>query len=337
MSLVASVVGTGKIGEKHAKILSAMPTVELGPLVDVDRDRANEVATRVGTTTGSVADAVSAADCLFVCTPDDQHTEIALRAIEGGLHTFVEKPLAATAAETERLTAAARESDAIHTVGHVLRFDPRYRSIRDAVRTGEIGTVVSVTMERLVKRSRARRTGGESPPWMRLGVHDFDLVEWLFDTEIVRLAAAEAAGALATEGYDIDESVSLLAKLSDEGTATFTLGFSLPDGHPGSIVRTVAAGTDGTVSVDASGTEVQRWNEDSGSAVDTHLWPDISGVPRGALERQDHEFIRAIRSNTSAPVPFADGHRAVRIAETVGDAVDSRGHIGVGDPGPRDL
>lgn len=327
MTIKASVVGVGKIGTKHATILKSMPNVELGPVVDIDAERAETVADQLDTTSSGIAEAIETSDCLFVCTPDDQHTDITVRAIKNGLHTFVEKPLADTTAETERLVNASKNSDQIHMVGHILRFDPRYQGIRTAVKDNGLGDVVTVTMDRFVKRARARRTGAVSPPWMRLGVHDFDLVEWLFGTDVTELSAIESAGRLPEEGYELDETVSVLAALSCGGTATFNMGFCLPEGHHGSIVRTVAAGTDGTVSIDASGTEAIVATQDPERTIDTHLWPTIAGTPDGALARQDRAFIRSIRDGHRSPIPFSAGHRSVQIAEAVETAVNKQSRV----------
>jgi len=316
---VISVVGAGKIGEKHARILGSMPDVTLGLVVDADEERAERVASAVGTDAGSLDEALRDADCLFVCTPDDEHTDIALHAIDRGLHTFVEKPLATSTDEAEMLETAAEQSDGVHAVGHVLRFDPRYRAIRD---TEEIGEVISVVAKRLVKRERLRRTGTVSRAPMRLGVHDFDLLEWITGTRVRSLETAAADGALADEGYDVEETVSVIATLRNGATATLTMGFCLPDGHPGSIVDTVVVGTDGTASVDASGAETQLWDRSTGTAVDSHLWPEVGDVPGGALASQDRAFVDAMKANGESPVPFAAGKRAVTLATAVERSID---------------
>jgi predicted dehydrogenase len=331
MPLTVGVIGVGKIGRKHATIVDAAAGVKLGPLVDIDEARARKVADRLGATAADLDTAIETADALFVCTPDDEHVAVAARAIDAGLHTLVEKPLATSTKETERLVAAAEESDATHMVGHVLRFDPRYRSVKDTVDDGDLGDVVTVTMERFVKRARIRRTGAVSPPWLRLGVHDFDLLEWLVEDRVTSLVATESAGVLPVEGYDINETVSILAELGDS-TAVLAMGFSLPDSHHGSIVEAVVAGTDGMASVDASAEEIRVIDEGGERAVDTHLWPDIDGVPDGALESQDRAFMNAIRRDGGSPIPFTVGHRSVQIAEAVGTAVEENQRVKVPVP-----
>lgn len=332
MVLTASVVGVGKIGHKHAEILASTPDVTLGPLVDIDGERAREVARTLDTRAGSLEEAIAEADCLFVCTPDGAHVEATTAAIEAGCHTFVEKPLATTTEETEALREAAAGSDGVHMVGHVLRYDPRYRAVRDAVNEGELGELVSVTMNRFVKRGRLRRTGGVSEPWMRLGVHDFDLLEWIAGEQIVSVGARDTPGALASEGFDVSEAVSVLAALTNGGTASLSMGFCLPDGHEGSVVSTVAAGTAGTATIEAPGAETRLWDGASGRAVDTRLWPEIGGVPDGALARQDRAFLDAVRAESQSPIPFAAGHRAVQVAAAVDRAVDTGRRVEIPTP-----
>jgi predicted dehydrogenase len=312
MSLEVSVVGAGKIGTKHARILSALPDVTIAGVVDVDAARAEELAATVDAAPVDLDTGVDA-DVVFVCTPDDEHVKATQRAIDAGCHTFVEKPLATTVNDADALLEATAASDAVHTVGHILRFDPRYRAVHGAMGDGSFGEIISVSMKRLVARSRARRTGAVSIP-MRLGVHDFDLLAWITDERIHKVEAIGADGALRDEGYQMPDAVSVRATLADGVTATLDLGFCLPDGHPGSIVRTTVIGTAETAQIDASGEETQRWGTDGGIYVDAHLWPEIDKTPEGALAAEDRTFIAAVRQGGPSPVSFRDGRRAVAAA-----------------------
>lgn len=336
MTPTATVVGVGKIGWKHAAILDKMSGISLGPVVDADPNHARSVAEDLGTSAAPLEDALEAADVAFICTPDDEHAMITERALEAGLDTFVEKPLAIEASEARRLRDLAAETDGTHMVGHVLRFDPRYRSVEQVVREDDFGDPVSINMDRFVARARLRRTGGVSAPWLRLGVHDFDLLEWILGSRVETVAAETSDGALGAEGYDVPETVSVLARLTDGATATLSMGFTLPDGHDGSEVRTLVTGTNGSASVDATGQDVKIADDGEVRSVDTHLWPDVGGTPDGALARQDRAFIQAIEHGGGSPVPFAAGHRAIQIAEAVGQAVDTKSRVPVpGDDNDR--
>ena len=312
MPLEVSVVGAGKIGTKHARILSDIPDATVTGVVDTDIARAEELAATVNADAVNLATAVGA-DAVFVCTPDDEHVAATRRAVDAECHTFVEKPLATTVADADALVEAAAASDAVHAVGHILRFDPRYCAVRRTADGDSFGDIVSVTMERLVPRGRARRTGAVSIP-MRLGVHDFDLLEWITGERISEVEAVGTDGALRAEGYEMPDVVSVQATLTNEVTATLTLGFCLPDGHPGSTVRTTVVGTTETAQLTATGEETQHWGSDGGEYVDAHLWPETNGAPGGALATEDRAFVAAARRGDASPVPFSDGRRAVAVA-----------------------
>lgn len=328
MTLNIAIVGAGKIGHKHAHILKSMADASVSHVVDVDADAANDLAADVDAIAETdLDDALSACDTAFVCTPDDEHTGVVTRAISAGLHTFVEKPLTTSVSEADDLVTIAKQSDRLHMVGHVLRFDPRYQALSRQI--GDVGQVLSATADRLVSRSRARRTGAASRPSMRLGVHDFDVLAWATDDAIERVSAEAANGTLQQEGYDTEDVVTVSASFEGGWQATFTLGFCIPEGHPGSIVRTRVVGSEGIAEVDATGGSARRWNDSGGSYADTHLWPTIGGVPDGALANEVRAFVRAIRKGDPSPIPYADGRQAVAVARAVEHAADKKTSVTV--------
>lgn len=323
MTTRVAIVGAGKIGTKHARVLHALPSVEVSHVVDTRSDAADAVAEQVDATAAPFEDALDDADAVYVCTPDDEHVEVAHTAIDRGAHTFVEKPLATNSDATADLARMAAESDGVHMVGHVLRFDPRYRQLRSAISNGSIGAVCSISATRLVARGRARRTGAQSSPAMRLGVHDFDVLQWLADEPLARLSAYEADGALRAEGYNIADTVTVSGEFDSGATVDLTLGFCLPESHPGSVVNATVVGTDGTATLDASGAETQVWTDDSGTYPDAHLWPEIAGQPDGALERESREYLDAIENDGASPVPFEAGRSAVAAAAAVERSIET--------------
>lgn len=318
MAVEIAVVGAGKIGTKHARVVDSFPDAAVAHVVDADPEAADDLAGAVGAAASDLDAALADCDAVYVCTPDDAHAEVARRAIEAGRHTLVEKPLAATVDETDDLVSLASGAGGVHAVGHVLRFDARYRALADEVEA--VGGVVAATAERLVSRARVRRRGEAISPALGLGVHDFDVLAWLLDDRIERVRALDAHGALRAEGYDVADVETVLAEFEDGVTATATLGFCLPDGHPGSIVRTTVVGTDGVATLDGGG-EVHAWDGEGGRTPDTHLWPTIDGVPDGALARENRAFVDAVKEGTEPPVPYEAGRDAVAVAAAVERAI----------------
>lgn len=81
------------------------------------------------------------ADAVYVATPHGMHVEHAVAALERGVHTLVEKPLALTVSDCLAIDTAAAASGAHVIVGHTHAFDRPVRALRDLIETGELGRV----------------------------------------------------------------------------------------------------------------------------------------------------------------------------------------------------
>lgn len=125
-------------------------------------------------------------DAVFVLTPDDRHVEPTLFFLTAGVPVFVEKPLAITVADCDRLLRAAHESGTRLYVGHNLRHLPMLRRMRQLIDEGAIGRVRSVWCRHFVGHGgdfyfkdwhaeRARTTG----LLLQKGAHDLDVIHWL--------------------------------------------------------------------------------------------------------------------------------------------------------------
>ena len=131
-----AVVGVGSVGQHHARILAAMPHVELVGVADIKPERANEVAAKHGTTPFTNAtDLVGKVDAVSIATPTVSHVEVALPFVESGTGVLIEKPMAATMDDANRLVAAAEARGATIAVGHTERFNPAVAAAMPMVST----------------------------------------------------------------------------------------------------------------------------------------------------------------------------------------------------------
>jgi predicted dehydrogenase len=120
-----AVIGVGSLGQHHARILAAMPHADLVGVVDIKPDRAKEVAAQYGTTGYSNAsELVGRVDAVSIATPTVSHVAVALPFVESGAAVLVEKPLAATVEDADRLLAATDVRGTVLAVGHTERFNP---------------------------------------------------------------------------------------------------------------------------------------------------------------------------------------------------------------------
>ncbi|MBI3050049.1 MAG: Gfo/Idh/MocA family oxidoreductase [Acidobacteria bacterium] len=124
-ALRLAVVGVGHVGQHHARVLAEMPGVELVGVADIKPDRAADVAARWSTVAYTDAsELVGRVDGVSIATPTALHVEVALPFVESGAAVLVEKPLAASLADADRLVAAAEARGAVLATGHTERFNP---------------------------------------------------------------------------------------------------------------------------------------------------------------------------------------------------------------------
>jgi predicted dehydrogenase len=128
--LRVGVVGVGHLGQHHARILAAMRGVELVAVVDSRQDQAQTVAARCGTVAlNDFRPLFKLVDAVTIAVPTVMHGEVAGEFLKRGIATLVEKPMASTAAESERLVELARTSGALLQVGHIERFNPALEAL----------------------------------------------------------------------------------------------------------------------------------------------------------------------------------------------------------------
>ncbi len=165
-------VGLGRWGEKHLRVLG-----ELGTEIwaaDVSEER-RAFAVRAGMDPGRVLEDYRAGlphvDAVDVVTPADSHLALAAECLRAGRDCFVEKPVAASAADARALAEVVRATGRILQVGHVFRFHPVTAVLRERLGSGEIGTVRYVT-GRFSGFKRPRTDVGAT---MTDAIHCFDL------------------------------------------------------------------------------------------------------------------------------------------------------------------
>lgn len=126
-----AVVGCGAFGRNHARVYSQNPECDLVGVFDLDPARAATVAQESGAPVLASLDAVIAsAQAVSVAVPTVAHAEVSVRLMQAGLDVLVEKPIAPSLAEADRMLEAARASGRILMVGHLERFNPAVQLIR---------------------------------------------------------------------------------------------------------------------------------------------------------------------------------------------------------------
>jgi predicted dehydrogenase len=170
------VAGLGYWGPNLARNFDLLPGAELAWICDTsEAARARWAPAFPGARATADFDELlddSALDAVVVATHVPSHPELALRAFEAGKHVFVEKPLAQSAGEAERVVDAAREAGRVLMVGHLLEYHPGVEKLHELIAGGELGEVRYLYSNRL---NLGKLRADENALWS-LGAHDVSVM-----------------------------------------------------------------------------------------------------------------------------------------------------------------
>ena len=174
------VVGTGSLGQHHARIYAALENVELVGIVDADPARAEEMARRHGTRAYATP-AELAADCeaISVVVPTDKHAEVAIPLLEQGAHLLIEKPICASLEEAHLVLNKARETGCLVQVGHIEHFNPVMSYLEE-----HVVEPLYITADRLAPFNIR---GTEVGVVLDLMIHDIGIIQQLVKSPIERI------------------------------------------------------------------------------------------------------------------------------------------------------
>jgi predicted dehydrogenase len=200
--LRAAVIGLGSMGANHARVFSDMDGVELVGVVDSDPARVAKAVGGRGVRgffdTGTML-REARPQLVSIVVPTQLHESVALQVIAAGANLLVEKPIAATVESAQRIAKAAESAGVLLTVGHIERFNPAVRELKERLLAGQGGRVLQI---------RARRVGPFPHRIRDVGVihdlapHDIDIMRYLLDDDVNRVFA-EARRHINTDNEDL--------------------------------------------------------------------------------------------------------------------------------------
>ncbi|UCH33468.1 MAG: Gfo/Idh/MocA family oxidoreductase [Armatimonadota bacterium] len=179
-----AVIGLGHNGRAFCRAYADHPVARLVAVCDRDDERLRAAAYEYdvkGYRDYSVLDNPDV-HAVSIHTGDHQHAEPFLRALEAGKHVFVEKPLANSLDDVRRMLAAAQASDRVIMVGHVLRFNPVFRAVKQWVDSGALGELCYLEADYIhdlrCQRDMEQWKLAEEIPIVGGGCHPLDLLRW---------------------------------------------------------------------------------------------------------------------------------------------------------------
>jgi predicted dehydrogenase len=306
MSLRVGVVGVGYLGQHHARIYAGLDDVELVGVADVDRKRAEEIASLNGCRAfADYRDLIVETDALSIVTPTTFHYEVALECLNAGRSLLVEKPITSTVREAEALIEVAGKKNVILQVGHLERYNPAVVSV-----VGLVKDPVYIESERVAPfTDRAL----DVDVTIDLMIHDIDIVMSLLGVTAVRDVRVVGAKVL-TEKLDVAK-----AWVEFEGGVTALITSSRISRAKQRLLKLYQK--DSFVILDYQEMKIHRhYRNGSGIGRET-----IEVESREPLKEEIVDFVRCVREGRRPLVSGVEGKNALEVALAITDKIKNAG------------
>jgi predicted dehydrogenase len=217
----------------------------------------------------------------------DQHTEPVIAALEAGKHVFLEKPIASTLEDAQKIMAAAKGAKGILFIGHIVRFNPRYRMAKEAIDAGRIGKIVALSSRRNIPAAWTPEILNKIGPIVGDAIHDTDIMLWFTGERIVS-AYAQTVDVRGLKHPDIGQT---MYRFASGASATLETVWCMPEKTPFDIdERMSIIGTDGIIHIQDTFPNLGIVDGNKLHSPDTTYWPMFDGVRGGALRDEFNYF-----------------------------------------------
>lgn len=270
-SVGLAVIGAGRIGSLRARLAAEHPAVEYLAVSDVRVDAAAELAERTGADRWSGDNSEVIDDprttAVVVATSEGEHAAAVIAALEAGKAVLVEKPLALSLADADRMIEAVHRSGSSLHVGYSRRFRRRYHAAKEQIVQGRLGPILGAAARVYNSRSQALAMLGRDPhatPVVDALTYYVDLMNWFLEDEpVVEVSAVGRRGVLRGEGHDTDDLT--WATLRYESGTIVSLGvcYALPEKYPalGHAARVELIGESGVLLIDDDHTDQVMYSD----------------------------------------------------------------------------
>ena len=214
-NIKVAVIGAGMMGKNHMKTYKSLNGVELVGVYDIFPEAAKAAAETFGIRAfSSMEEVAENVDAVSVVTTSVTHADVGEFFLNKGIHCMMEKPLACTEEECQRLISAADKNNVVLLVGHIERFNPAVEQMGKLL--SDTSKIRSLTAQRMSAAS-GRITDVDVS--MDLMIHDVEVIQSLVKSPVVNIQAASVKTKESPMGKDY---ITALLEFENGATANIT-------------------------------------------------------------------------------------------------------------------
>lgn len=331
-TIKVGLIGCGLMGSLHARTLKGLPGVSVTAVHNRTRSKAEALAQEVGATVYDTYEELlqQDLDAVWVATPDHLHVEIAEAVLHSGKHLFLEKALATSVADGAKIVAAGdRHPELKAMVGYPLRFDPRYRAMKEAVSRSDAGKPLQAWS------MRTHFLDPNQQVYDKYRDHYYDTPSWYFDDQ-------HGKGPIFSHGsHDYD----ILMWMCGEVESVFAYGgtYLLPPGSVADAFTVVLKFRNGgighvstpwitRVEYDITGVATEKLtivnnNGEIRLKADNEVEQRLSYSENDMWVRMNQHFIDCIRLDQQPLISLSDGLKVIAVSEAAYSSLQERREV----------
>lgn len=322
------VIGVGRFGRLHLKVLSQIPYCEIVSIADINQELVKEVAEQYEINTyydDPMKLIDSDLDVIDIVSDEATHGNLVIESLKKRKHVFVEKPLATSVKEAEEIENLQRNINKQVMVGNISRFAYPYIIIRRTLEKGLLGDICQIRIKRNFSRAWFEHFGKRVHPVYESGIHDIDLLLWYANSTCESVFSAESY----VSGFTYPDLFSSVLSFKNGLVVSLDSSWCVPNNAPQNLTETLELdgtidaemeliATKGTAKFNLLDSGVSIWTEETIQQPDYTLWP--TGVDRigGAIHAELLHFLIQIEKNEESHIaPLHHSVEALRIADAI--------------------
>ena len=315
--LTIGLIGSGMYARVHANAYRSDSRTVLKVLWSPTKSHREEAASELGCTAAETWQEIindSSIDCISVSTPDFAHTEYAVAALNAGKHVLLEKPMAMTSSDCEKIIAARDRSGKNLMVNYHNRWYPAFKTAREAISSGKIGKPVccNFVLSNTISWVEGNMTWADKsgPEWF-LMPHIVDLALWVLKDKPVEIFSMMREGLLKSKGFMTRDLVKATMKLESGTIADFESSWVLAKNwrNPVNDMWASIQGESGRVDI------VADFESYTITSSENYQTPFLLNYL--TQDPPIHDFITCIIDNKESPVTGEEGLLVTKSIEAV--------------------
>jgi len=314
--LRVGVIGVGAFGEVHVATYQSLPEVEIAAISDSRPERLAEVGEKYRIK-GRYLDyrelcARQDIELISVVTQESAHLAPVLAAVKERKHVILEKPIATSTEDAEQMIAAAASAGVFLMVGHILRFENKYATVKNWISEGRLGKVVSMHAQRNRPKKLYKVYGDRIHGILVNSIHDIDICLWYAGAPVAKVRAFTRN---IQGGGNPDVNWSFL-EFSNGAVACIESHWLIPDE---SLIVTNDAlqvfGTRAVADLHLVPSELALWSESGYEPINASYDAWFNGQVRGAMKEEIGYFVDCVRQGRPSEIIRAEeALAALRVA-----------------------